>query len=338
MRTAAWLWTGAAVAPSSMRKPKGMSPESLYGLVLMAAAAHAIWNALIKRAADAVLMMAAIRLTGLLFGLAALPFVPWPRDAAVTWLALACVGNFAYHGLLIQSYRVGDLSLVYPLARGSAPVLLALIAFVAIDERLASTQIAAVVLIAGGIIVLVTGRGNDHRAAGLAFATGISIATYSFFGGLGVRASTSVLGFQAWLEIITGLGILAFATASRYGRIREFARTSGGAGLLAGVLSVGGYLIFLAAARVLPLAPVVALRECSVIFGTLIGATFLRNLSVAPHGGSRSGDRWCRCARSRRAWVGSAEIVGRCGRQNGGGSGPCRMQSIAPAASVNGSA
>ena len=163
MRTAAWLWTGAAVAPSSMRKPKGMSPEFLYGLVLMAAAAHAIWNALIKRAADAVLMMAAIRLTGLLFGLAALPFVPWPRDAAVTWLALACVGNFAYHGLLIQSYRVGDLSLVYPLARGSAPVLLALIAFVAIDERLASTQIAAVVLIAGGIIVLVTGRGKRSQ-------------------------------------------------------------------------------------------------------------------------------------------------------------------------------
>jgi drug/metabolite transporter (DMT)-like permease len=253
-----------------------MSPDLLYALILLAAVAHATWNALVKSAMDRLLTMAAIRFVGLLFGLAVLPFVPWPSHTALMWLGFACAANFAYHALLIQSYRVGDLSLVYPLARGSAPVLLALIAFVAIGERLAPAQIAAVTLITGGILALVIGKGSDWAAAGFALATGISIATYSFFGGLGVRSSASVVGFQAWLEILTGLGILIFAAISRRGQIRAFARTSGGMGLLAGVLSVSGYLVFLSAAKVLPMAPVAALRECSLIFGTIIGAVFLK--------------------------------------------------------------
>jgi hypothetical protein len=98
-----------------------MSPDLLYGLVLLAAAAHAIWNALIKRSADAVMMMAAIRLVGLVFGLSVLPFVPWPTGLTWILLALACVATFAYYGLLIQSCQIGDLSVVYPIALGSAP-------------------------------------------------------------------------------------------------------------------------------------------------------------------------------------------------------------------------
>jgi drug/metabolite transporter (DMT)-like permease len=242
----------------------------------LAAVAHATWNALVKSAADRVLMMGAIRLVGLLFGLAVLPFVPWPSPTTWIWLAAATAATFAYYCLLIESYRIGDLSQVYPLARGSAPVLLALIAFVTIGERLAPAQIMAVALITGGIFVLVIGKGGDRVAVAFALATGISIATYSFLGGLGVRSSASILGFQAWLEILTGTGMLAFVAFRRPGRIWAFARTKGAIGLFAGVLSVGGYLAFLAAAKVLPLAPIAALRECSLIFGTVIGAVLLK--------------------------------------------------------------
>jgi drug/metabolite transporter (DMT)-like permease len=253
-----------------------MSPDLLYGLVLLAAAAHAIWNALIKRSSDAVMMMAAIRLVGLVFGLSVLPFVPWPTGPTWILLALACAATFTYYGLLIQSYQIGDLSVVYPIARGSAPALLALIAFVALDERLALTQIVGIILITMGILALVIGKGVDRKAVGFALATGISIAAYSFLGGLGVRSSASVFGFQAWLEILTGIGMLAFTMVRRTGRIRGFLQTSGGLGLVAGVLSVGGYLAFLMAAKVLPLAPVAALRECSLVFGTAIGAVLFR--------------------------------------------------------------
>jgi drug/metabolite transporter (DMT)-like permease len=197
------------------------------------------------------------------------------------WLAFATVAVFAYYALLIQSYRIGDMSLVYPIARGAAPVLLALIAFLTIDERLSLLQIAAVALTSAGILVLVVGKGGDRIAIALAIATSISVAAYSFFGALGVRASADVLSFQAWLEIVTGLGMLSFVATRRWSEIGPFVRVSGCTGLLAGILSVAGYLAYLAAAKVLPLAPVSALRESSLIFGTVIGAILFKERFAA---------------------------------------------------------
>jgi drug/metabolite transporter (DMT)-like permease len=254
----------------------GLSPLSLYTLVFLSAVAHASWNALVKNAGDRLLMMGAIRAVGLAYGLVMLPFVPWPRAVTVGWLTCATVSVFAYYGLLLQSYRIGDMSLVYPIARGSAPILLALIAFLTIDERLSSLQIAAVTLTSAGILMLVVGKGGDRIAIALAIATGISIAAYSFFGALGVRASADVLGFQAWLEILTGIGMVSFIAIRRGSAIGAFIRVHYPMGLLAGVLSVAGYLAYLAAAQILPLGPVSALRESSVIFGTVIGAIALR--------------------------------------------------------------
>ena len=254
----------------------GLSPLSLHTLVFLSAVAHASWNALVKNAGDRLLMMGAIRAVGLTYGLVMLPFVPWPSAVTVGWLTCATVAVFAYYGLLIQSYRIGDMSLVYPIARGSAPILLALIAFLTIDERLSSLQIAAVTLTSAGILMLVVGKGGDRIAIALAIATGISIAAYSFFGALGVRASADVLGFQAWLEILTGIGMVSFIAIRRGSAIGAFIRVHYPIGLLAGVLSVAGYLAYLAAAQILPLGPVSALRESSVIFGTVIGAIALR--------------------------------------------------------------
>jgi drug/metabolite transporter (DMT)-like permease len=227
-------------------------------------------------------MMGAIRAVGLTYGLVMLPPVPWPSAVTVGWLTCATVAVFAYYGLLIQSYRIGDMSLVYPIARGSAPILLALVAFLTIDERLSSLQIAAVTLTSAGILMLVVGKGGDRIAVALAIATGISIAAYSFFGALAVRASADVLGFQAWLEILTGIGMVFFVAIRRGSAIGAFIRVHYTMGLLAGVLSVAGYLAYLAAVQILPLGPVSALRESSVIFGTVIGAIALREGFAAP--------------------------------------------------------
>ena len=126
---------GAEPAIDTTEEENLSSDDLLYGLVLLAAVAHATWNALMKSATDRMLMMAAIRLVGLLFGLAVLPFVPWPNSTTWIWLTLASAATFAYYGLLIESYRIGDLSEVYPLARGSAPVLLALIALGSVRKQ-----------------------------------------------------------------------------------------------------------------------------------------------------------------------------------------------------------
>jgi drug/metabolite transporter (DMT)-like permease len=223
-----------------------MSAAFLYGLVILSAIAHPVWNAMVKSAGDRTLTMVAIRVAGLLLGLATLPFVDWPAPESWKWLILTAGVQFGYYALLVRSYGVGDMSVVYPLARGLAPVLTTVAAFLAIGEALSSAQTAAVALISLGIMALSLRAGASREAVGFALATGVAVATYSFFGGMGVRSAGTVLGFQACLEVVTG------------------------------AISVLGFLAYLAAARSLPLGPVTALRETSVIFGAVIGTLVLK--------------------------------------------------------------
>ena len=258
------------------RNYRFMTALVLYGLVLFSAVAHAIWNSLVKSAGDRTLTMVTIRFTGFVLALAALPFVDWPLEESWKWLALTALVQFGYYALLVRSYGLGDMSVVYPLARGIAPVLITIVAFVSLGEALSITHLVAVGLISFGIMVLSLGAGASGAAVGYACATGVAVAAYSLFGGLGVRTAGTVLGFQACLEIVTGGGMVVYGLTTRGADVLAYARRHGAVGLFAGTMSVLGYLAFLAAAKTLPLGPVVALRETSVIFGTLIGTFVLK--------------------------------------------------------------
>lgn len=254
-----------------------MEPTLLYAVVLLAAVAHAAWNALLKSVGDRLLMMAAIRTVGLVYGLAMAPFVALPSGITWLWLAMAVAAHLVYFVLLIESYRLGDMSIVYPVARGTAPLLLAAAAFVAIGETLSVAQLAAVALTSLGLLVLVLGKGGSRVAIMVALATSVSIALYSLIGGIGVRSAGSVLSFQVWLELLLGVAVVSYVPLARdRSQIARFLAASARTGLVAGIVSVAGFLTFLLAARHLPLAPVVALRETSLIFGTVIGAIAFR--------------------------------------------------------------
>jgi drug/metabolite transporter (DMT)-like permease len=253
-----------------------MSAALLYGLVILSAIAHAVWNALVKSAGDRTMTMVAIRTVGMTFGLVALPFVDWPAPESWKWLAATSVVMFAYYALLVRSYGVGDMSVVYPLARGLAPVLTTIAAFLVIGEALSTGQIAGVVMISIGIMALSFGAGAGCSAVGFALATGVSVATYSFFAGLGVRSAGTILGFQACLEIVTGFGMFCYGVVARRADLVRYVRRHGAVGLFAGAVSVLGFLAYLVAAKSLPLGPVSALRETSVIFGAVLGTIVLR--------------------------------------------------------------
>jgi drug/metabolite transporter (DMT)-like permease len=251
--------------------------ELAYGLVLLAAAAQAGWNAWLKAADDRLLTMAAIRTVGLCLGVAALPFVPAPDPESWRALAAAALAHYAYYGLLFASYRAGDLGIVHGIARGTSPLVLVAVGWAVLDERLTAGQTAAVLLSCGGIGLLALGAGATRIAVGLALATGLSIAAYSFLGGVGVRRAGTALGFQAWLEIATGIGVVAWTWATRdRAAIRTWMRRNACPGLVAGFAAVGSYLAYLSAVTVLPIAPVAALRESSVLFSALIGAIAFR--------------------------------------------------------------
>ena len=182
-----------------------MTAAVLYGLVILSATAHPIWNAMVKSSGDRLLSMVAIRTTGLILGMVALPFVDWPTPQAWPWLAITALAHFAYYGLLIRSYDIGDMSVVYPLARGLAPVLASIVAFIVIDERLSFGQMIAVVVISLGIMAFSFGAGASAQAVTFALATGVSVATYSFLGGVGVRAAGTVLGSRPASKSLPGL-------------------------------------------------------------------------------------------------------------------------------------
>jgi hypothetical protein len=192
------------------------------------------------------------------------------------WLIAATFALWGYQFLLVTSYEAGDLSFVYPLARGIAPSSRCGLD-VPRDRRNGIPRPAVWRLPSldrSGHICVDGARGR----LGVAYTmlTGASIATYSLLSGAGVRASGSVLAFGAALEVTNGLGVIGYALGRR-GRTLVPALTALGLiGLGAGVISVAGYIAFLLAAKYLPLGPVSAIRECSALFAVLLGVFVLK--------------------------------------------------------------
>ena len=253
-----------------------MPAEVVYGVVLLAAVSHAVWNALVKASADRLLTLAVIRAVGLATGLSLLPFVSSPAPESWPYLVAAVLAHYGYYAFMLAGYRVGDLSRVYPIARGVAPLLVTGLAAWLAAEPLALAQVAAVLLASAGVLVLAFERGPPQRAATLfALAMGVSIASYTFLNGMGARRAASLLGYFAWLEIGTGASVVMF-TILRRGIVHPgFGAGNLARGIAGGAMSVGGYLAGIWAITLLPMGPVTAVRETSVVFGALIGVLVL---------------------------------------------------------------
>jgi drug/metabolite transporter (DMT)-like permease len=208
-----------------------------------------------------------------------IPFVEVPPTASWFYVAASAVLNTGYILLLQRAYAAGDLSLVYPLARGVAPLLVALTSIAVLGEGLTLTNKVAVLLIALGIISLAIARNPsgkaDMRAIAFALATGICTAGYTVVDGLGARTAGSAHGYMVWLSLVTSILIVGVVQALQRGAPSASRRTSG-AGIAAGIMSYGGSWIVIWAMTQAPLALVSALRETGVVFAVMIGALVLK--------------------------------------------------------------
>ena len=256
-------------------------PVAVTAAVLAAAVLHAGWNALLKGVEDRLATVVLLDLTGLVLSALALPLVPAPAPAARGLLGLSVLLHLGYELLLLASYRVGDLSQVYPLARGTAPLLVAGYAGLVLGERLAPVQLAGLAGVCAGLLALLeVGRAPLGQAAtrpraatlGPALATGVFIAAYTIADGLGVRRSGTVLGYVAWLFLLHGLPIPLFVVAARGRGLLSRLRGHLGVGVAAGTLSVAAYGLVLWAQQRGALAVVAALRETSVLVAAVIGS------------------------------------------------------------------
>ncbi|MGW2018178.1 EamA family transporter [Streptomyces sp. NPDC001927] len=256
--------------------------------VLLAAVTHAAWNAMAHTIRDQLLSFTLISGGGALIGAVAAVFVPLPAAGAWPYLIASAVLHVAYMMLLMRSFTLGDFGQMYPIARGTAPLAVTFLAAVFVDEIPSVPQLTGVAVACAGLTGLAlwgirgSGRRPDWAALLAAGATGLAIAGYTVVDGVGVRTSGTPLGYIAWLMVLEGVAIPAYALWARRRTLLTQLRPYAARGLCGAALSVAAYGLVLWAQTRAPLAPIAALRESSIIVGAAIGAVFFKERFGGP--------------------------------------------------------
>ena len=259
-----------------------MDPSSTLSLavtfaVIAAAVTHAAWNAIAHGIKDQTLAFGLIGVGGIAVGIPLVIVAAMPHGDCWPYLLGSVAIHVFYNLLLMQCYRLGEFSQVYPLARGTSPLVVTILAAIFIHEHLALPQIVGVLVVSGGLATLVlAGRRPGRAAFAAAVGTGLTIAAYTVVDGVGVRLSGSPVGYIGWLMVLESLCVPMFAVFRRRGVLLKQPRRILLAGLAAGALSVLAYGLVLWAQTRGALAPIAALRETSVIFGAIIGTLVFR--------------------------------------------------------------
>jgi drug/metabolite transporter (DMT)-like permease len=212
--------------------------------------------------------------------LALMPLVGLPAAPSWPYATASVIIHLGYFIGLIGSYRAGDLGQVYPIARGTAPLLTAAASTAVVGETLGLLGWAGIVLLAAGVL-LVSLRGGrdmrlDRRAVGFALFTASTICAYSLVDGLGARLSGNAAGYSALLFVGNALVMAGYGGARRGADLLKALRQNAGRGLGGGALQFFSYAIAIWAMTVAPIAIVAALRETSVLFGAAIAVVWLK--------------------------------------------------------------
>jgi drug/metabolite transporter (DMT)-like permease len=252
----------------------------IVALVLFSSVLHAGWNALVKVQGERVIIMAMLVLFSSILAIATAPFVEVPDSSSWTLLVLGVLLHVGYNIFLPVAYNHGNLNQVYPIARGTAPLLVAVCAFVFVGETIALWAVVGVICIATGVIALTFEHGNglrkNPRAVVYALITSMFIAAYTIIDGMGARQSGSALGFAVWLTI--GDGIITFLIVLAWkGRIvfRVVGRNKR-VGVLGAGMQTCAYWIIIWAFSIAPLAMVSGVRETSVLMAAFLSTVLLK--------------------------------------------------------------
>ena len=253
-------------------------PWHVFLLVLFAALLHASWNAIIKSGGNTVLDTVALTVAAALLAAAMLPFTQAPAAASWPWLAASVALHVCYFLMLGAVYRLGDLSHVYPLMRGIAPMLVALAGVLFLGESLSVMVWAGIALICVGILLPVLRHPGvlRERATPLALSIALVISAYTLVDGYGTRASGSSLSYCLWMFLLEAPPIVLVAWLYQRRLVWQHARQKWRRATAGGFCVLGSYSIALWAMVSAPIAAVAALRETSVLFAAIIGCALLK--------------------------------------------------------------
>lgn len=251
--------------------------------VLCAAFAHAIWNAFVKTGDDQLISITGLAAGATIVSLVIFPFSGNPAVASWPYIFSSILLHVGYMITLSQAYRYSDFSSAYPIARGTAPILVFAWSFIFLQEVLSPRELLAVFGIIVGILVFSTRRigavVNDRKALFYALLTAIFIAAYTVVDGIGVRLSGTVSGYMVWMTSFEIIPLLLYTYAMRGPKVFTALAKNARPMLFAGMMAVGGYWIIIWAMTQAPIALVAALRETSIIIAALIGAFYFKEPS-----------------------------------------------------------
>ncbi|MFJ6213753.1 EamA family transporter [Streptomyces sp. NPDC092296] len=261
-------------------------------VVLLAAVTHASWNALTHSIKDELAALTLVGTGRAACGLVLVLFAPLPPVGAWPYLGASVLVHIGYQLVLIRSFRLGDFGKMYPIARGTGPIVVTVFAMLFLNERLHGWSALGAALAAAGLVGLALWgvRGESARPHGWAVAaavtTGLAIAAYTVVDGVGVRAcgpGDGFLGYVGWLMLLDGASIPGWALVMRRGGLVGRIRPSLARGWAGGCLSVVAYGLVLWSQTRAQLAPVALLRESSILVGAIIAKVFFKE----PFGGPR---------------------------------------------------
>jgi drug/metabolite transporter (DMT)-like permease len=252
-------------------------PPLAIAAALCSALIHASWNAALKGGRDRVADAFLIAVGGMLMWGAVAAGWGAPAPEAWPFLAASVLIHLVYWFALFSAYDVGDLSHIYTLSRGSAPLLVALGAALAAQEIPPPIKALGVALVSAGVLCVGASPRAPLKATLWALGIGVCIASYSLVDALGARAAGDALVYVAWTSGLMGAPMILFALWRRGARgLLAAAAVAPWRGIGIGVISFAGYGLVLWAQTIAPIAQVTALRETSVVFGALIAFVFLR--------------------------------------------------------------
>jgi drug/metabolite transporter (DMT)-like permease len=248
--------------------------------VLAAAFMHASWNLLVKLKLDRFLSLFLLQTLMGLMGIAMLFFFAWPARASLPFALASGLLHTGYNIFLARSYRDGDLSQVYPIARGTAPLMTLLATWLVAHEQISLLTGFGIGVLVSGIWLVAVGKSSSLKLDGtsLFFALGTScfIAAYTVVDGLGGRASGAASGYTAIVFILDAVFMLAAGLYMRGPGILRNVAPFWKSGIVGALLSASAYWIVIWAMTQAPIAAVAALRETSILFVILMSAKFLK--------------------------------------------------------------
>jgi drug/metabolite transporter (DMT)-like permease len=251
-------------------------PLIVFAAVMSAALLHASWNAIVKSAGDKFLTMTMVTASASGLSAALLPFLTTPAPASWPYAAASALFQISYFLLVARTYQIADMSQTYPLMRGTAPLIVALVSVFRMGDVLSPIAWTGVLGICLGIFSITLGNGlKNRKGVYLALVNALVIAGYTLIDGVGVRRSGAPAAYTLWVFLLTGLPLTLWATWARREQFFSYFGRHWRLGIAGGVGTIASYGLALWAMTVAPVAIVASMRETSILFGIVIAGLVL---------------------------------------------------------------